>query len=68
MATYNCEQREVARTGKASLGWHFGFGFVQRTFTVKKKVWCVTKDGKVIVECRNEGVAMRVSRLLNEAK
>lgn len=65
-AIYSYEQREVRRTGMASLGWLFGHGFIQERLTVKKRVWCVTKRGSVIAECRNEGVAIKLSRLLND--
>lgn len=58
------EKRSVMRTGIASLGWHLGFGYVQRKTSVKSDVHCVLMHGKVIAECRSKQAAELVAASL----
>jgi hypothetical protein len=54
------EQREVSRTGVASLGWQMGYGYVSKKVSIVTKVWCVLENGKVIAECRGKNSAIRI--------
>jgi hypothetical protein len=60
------ERRTVRKTGKASIGWMLGHGHVQKTFTIKKKTWCILEGGRIIAECRNKYTANRIAALLQK--
>ena len=57
----------ISVTGKASLGWFLGRGYVQDTFTVKVEKWCVMRDGdsKPMCICRGKKNAEEVASLMN---
>jgi len=62
------EKRKVRRSGLASLGWHIGYGYVQRELSVTKEVWCLVEGGKVIAECRGKKQAQRLADIINSKR
>lgn len=63
---YSTEYKEVARTGKASFGWHLGHGFIVRTTTIKLKRHCIVLNNAVIADCRSEAIAKQIVDALNK--
>lgn len=57
-------KKEVSRTGKVNYGWMLGRGYVSGKETVKTKVWCVVRNGKVIAECRSYLIAQEIASSL----
>ena len=51
------EKKEATKTGVASLGWHLGYGFVQRKMKIKYETWQVIVDGVKLCECSSENKA-----------
>lgn len=58
------DKKEVSRTGKAYYGWQLGYGYVWSKTTVKSKIWCVVRNGKVIAECRSYLIAQEIASAL----
>jgi hypothetical protein len=64
---YTVEKRTVRKTGKASIGWHLGRGYVSKWLTFTKDgVWCVMRDGKVFAEARGKAKAELIAAALNK--
>ncbi|MGL4754683.1 MAG: hypothetical protein ACRCXB_20085 [Aeromonadaceae bacterium] len=61
------EKKMVSITGKASLGWFLGRGYVQERMTVKVEKWCVVIDGEVkpICICQGRRQAEKVAKIMN---
>lgn len=64
---FSVQKKLISVTGKASLGWFLGCGYVQDTFTVKVEKWCVMRDGdsKPMCICRGKKNAEEVASLMN---
>ncbi len=66
MSVYIVEKRTVRKTGKASLGWHLGRGYVTEELTISKDgVWCITRNGRIFAEARSEQKANDIAAALN---
>lgn len=63
---YTAVHRITSSTGLASLGWILGYGFTQKTFTVKSKKWCVMLDQTLIAVCRGKAIAENIANALNK--
>lgn len=64
---YRAEKRKVSITGKASLGWFMGRGYVQETLSVSAERWCVTLDGqaKPVCICYGKAQAEKIADAMN---
>ena len=66
---YNVKSRLTSFTGKASLGWRIGRGYVQEIMTVKSERWCVVGHGnKSVAVCNSKPIADKIAELLNESE
>jgi len=59
------EKKEVSKTGVARVCWFLGRGYFNEKITIRKEVWCVLENGKVLAECRSRLSADKISRALN---
>ena len=61
------EKKLISVTGKASLGWFLGRGYVQKSLTVKVERWCVFReeDTKPVCICQGKKQAEEVAHLMN---
>lgn len=61
------QKKLISVTGKASLGWYLGRGYVQKNLTVKVEKWCVMRDGdtKPMCICQGKKQAEEVASLMN---
>lgn len=64
---YRAEKKMISVTGRASLGWHLGRGYVQETMTVKAEKWCVVFDGdpKPVCTCQGKKQAENIAEAMN---
>ena len=64
---YRAEKKMISVTGRASLGWHLGRGYVHEAMTVKVEKWCVVLDGekKPICTCQGKKQAERIAEAMN---
>ena len=65
---YYAKKKIVSVTGKASLGWFLGRGYVQEFMTVKVEKWCVFSehDKKPTCICNGKNQAEMVAKKMNE--
>ena len=64
---YRADKRKVSVTGKASLGWFLGRGYVQEMLSVSVERWCVTLDGqtKPVCICYGKAQAEKIADAMN---
>lgn len=64
---YYAKKKTVSVTGKASLGWFLGRGYVQEVMTVKVERWCVfgENDTKPTCICNGKKQAEIVAKKMN---
>lgn len=67
MSKYKAVKKKVSTSGKASLGWFLGRGYVQEYLTVHHEKWCVVEVGKPspIAICKSQKAANDIAAALN---
>lgn len=63
---YKAELKKRSRSGKASLGWFLGQGYVVRVLKIRFECWCVTFNGKVIADCASKSLAQKIASAMNK--
>ena len=63
---YTYEKKKVSKTGKGSMGWHLGRGYVNQVVTVKHQAWVILNPkGRKIAEATSEKQAELIVSALN---
>ena len=67
MSKYEAVKKKVSTSGKASIGWFIGRGYVQEYLTVRYEKWCVVEAGKPapIAVSKSERMAKVIASALN---